>query len=291
MRSLIAGLPAGTLVLMLMFCGCIDIPDSETPVVPRVTLATPVPTAPPQAGPSGVTWYLVSYTDGGASVNVIPGTMITAFFDGQETLSGSAGCNQYSTVYSGNKTGIVIAPPASTKMNCESPAGIMSQETLYLSTLSGASTYSVKGDLLIVNDSRGKSILTYSSIPTGTAAPAPLIGTRWYLNSFTDSSGNTWTPGRLTTITLLFSPDGNTYGTSGCNDYVTSYQLGSGNTVSFSNPGATVWVCGIGGVMELETAYLLQVPEMTRYTISGQQLFLSDATGRMTMLFDSKHRE
>jgi heat shock protein HslJ len=269
MRSLITGLLAGTLTLLLMFCGCIDVPDSETPVVPRVTLATPVPTAPPQAGPSGVTWYLVSFTDGNTSVNVIPGTVITAFFDGQETVSGSAGCNQYSTVYSGNRTGLVIAPPASTKMNCESPAGIMSQETLYLTALSGASTYSVNRDILTVNDSRGKSILTYSS----------------------DSSGNTWTPGRLTTITLLFSPNGNTYGNSGCNEYVASYQLGSGNTVSFSNPGGTVMFCGIGGVMELETAYLMQVPEMTRYTISEQQLVLSDATGKMTMLFDSKHQE
>jgi heat shock protein HslJ len=291
MRSLIIGLLAGTLTLLLMFCGCIDVPDSETPVVPRVTLATPVPTAPPQAGPSGVTWYLVSFTDGNTSVNVIPGTVITAFFDGQETVSGSAGCNQYSTVYSGNRTGLVIAPPASTKMNCESPAGIMSQETLYLTALSGASTYSVIGHILTVNDSRGESILTYSSIPTGTAAPPPLIGTRWYLNTFTDSSGNTWTPGRLTTITLLFSPNGNTYGNSGCNEYVASYQLGSGNTVSFSNPGGTVMFCGIGGVMELETAYLMQVPEMTRYTISEQQLVLSDATGKMTMLFDSKHQE
>ena len=46
-----------------------------------------------------MTWYLVSLRDGNATVPVIPDTTITAFFDGQGTVSGSAGCNDYTASY------------------------------------------------------------------------------------------------------------------------------------------------------------------------------------------------
>ena len=287
MSSPSIGILAGTLILLVIICGCIGIPESEGPVVTRVTLATPFPTIPPQAGPSGVTWYLASLTNGDAPVRIIPGTMVTAFFDGHDTVSGTTGCNNYTAEYSGNSTGIVISPPLLTWMNCEFPSGIMTQEILYLKALTNASTYSIMEDLLIVNDSRGKTIMIFKSVPTGKGVPQPLIGTVWYLNSFSDPSGNIRTPGRLTTITLLFHPDGNTYGNAGCNDYVSSYQVGEGDTISLSDPGITRQFCGIGGVMDLETTYLAILPQMKMYKITGNELTLSDGTGKITMLYDT----
>ncbi|NTW36710.1 MAG: META domain-containing protein, partial [Syntrophobacteraceae bacterium] len=172
-------------------------------------------TSPPAL--TGVTWYLVAFDKGGSSQSVLPGTGITAFFDPSGVMSGSAGCNQYTASYSGSLNGLSIGAPASTKMYCESPAGIMNQETLYLTTIQGASSYSISGNILTVNDSGGKAILTYSTVPPYEMTPAPLTGTMWYLNSFVDAKGNFWTPGKANPISLQFGTDGKVGGNAGCN--------------------------------------------------------------------------
>ncbi|NTV00386.1 MAG: META domain-containing protein, partial [Methanoregulaceae archaeon] len=102
MRSLSAGLAAGTLVLLLFLCGCtappIQPPATTAPVtaVPATQVQTPVPTSvPPQDTLAGTTWYLIAFNQAGATKSILPGTEITAFFDTQGVVSGSAGCNQY----------------------------------------------------------------------------------------------------------------------------------------------------------------------------------------------------
>ncbi|HOW33878.1 MAG TPA: META domain-containing protein, partial [Methanoregulaceae archaeon] len=222
MRILAYGLAALALILMLCISGCTSpSPQMVTTPVPTTSPPTvqPTPVTTQQAPQSltGITWYLVSLNEGDASLSVKPGTTITAFFDAQGKVSGSAGCNQYTASYEATPVGLSIGAPASTKMNCNEPAGIMTQETVYLSAIQGAATYSLSGDTLTIKDSGGKALLTYSTVPPYQMTPAPLTGTMWYLNSYVDSKGKPWTTGSANPISIQFADDGKVSGNAGCN--------------------------------------------------------------------------
>jgi heat shock protein HslJ len=291
MKSLTIGLVTGALILLLVFSGCttpvpVAPPATQPPATTVQPTVTPLATAPPQASLSGITWYLISLRSGGAAGNVLPGTEITAYFNGVGTVTGSAGCNQYTASYSGALDNLAIGTPATTKMNCPSPPGTMSQESLYLTTFQGASSFRIEGDILTIMDSNGKAILAYSRIPPGMLTPAPLTGTTWYLNSFIDATGNIWTPGPMYPLSLQLANDGKLNGNAGCNNYFGSYTL-SGSTISIGTLGTTVMFCGEPGVMDLESTYLGVLPLMNLYQVSGNELTLSDGTGKITMIYDT----
>lgn len=292
MRILAYGLAALALILMLCISGCTSpSPQMVTTPVPTTSPPTvqPTPVTTQQAPQSltGITWYLVSLNEGDASLSVKPGTTITAFFDAQGKVSGSAGCNQYIASYEATPVGLSIgAPaPAPTKMNCNEPAGIMTQETVYLSAIQGAATYSLSGGTLTIKDSGGKALLTYSTVPPYQMTPAPLTGTMWYLNSYVDSKGKPWTTGSANPISIQFADDGMVNGNAGCNSYSGSYTV-TGNSITISGFATTLKICG-DPVMDLERSYLGILPAMKVYKISGNELTLSDGVGTITLVYDT----
>ena len=84
----------------------------------------------------GTTWELMFYpsSDAVAAVPVLPGTTITARFDGGK-LTGNAGCNDYTADYKRDNTQLTFGPVAATKKMCAEPAGVMEQENTYLGML------------------------------------------------------------------------------------------------------------------------------------------------------------
>lgn len=265
MKSPIAGLLCAAFLLMICICGCMQLPGSQSQESRgRIT---------------GLTWYLFSFHESGSPESIVSGTTITAFFNPNGTVSGSAGCYQYTAPYTGTPENLVIGQPVSTGMNCGSPEGIMTQETRYLSTIPLASEYSVRNNTLELRGKQGDVILTYTAIH-------PDLVTTWRLISYTTAAGQTWTPGTLTTITLRFFNDGTISGNSGCNDYRGTFRITGENSLAMGITGMTKMICGIGGVMELETEYTTLLPEMTHYSISGGKLLLSDTTGNNRMLFE-----
>jgi len=290
MRSLVFGLGTGVLILLLCLSGC-TAPVPEPPPATTIPTTSPTPqvTIPPGSGQqvlTGVTWYLIAFNDGGSSVAALPGVRVTAAFDAAGTVSGSAGCNQYTASYEGSLGGLAIGAPSSTKMHCGSPAGIMNQETVYLTTLQGASGFTIANDILTITDSNGRAILTFSRNDPDVLIPASLIGTPWYLNSYIDARGAIWSPGPLHIISLQFDEDGNLSGNAGCNSYAGGYAM-SGNTLAIGNLVTTLMFCPETGVMDLETTYLEFLPRITRYSISGNELTLSDANGTINMVYDT----
>ena len=285
------GLITTALILTLCISGCTS--PSTQPVTTTVPTTIP-PTAQPtvmttQTVPqtlTGVTWYLVSFNSGTGSLSVKPGTQITALFDTTGKVAGSAGCNQYTASYQATLNGLSIGAPATTKMACSEPAGIMTQETAYLMTIQGASGYSISGNTLTVTDSGGKAILTYSTVPPYQMTAAPMTGTMWYLNSLVDKTGQIWGPVPTNPISLQFSDGGNVTGNSGCNSYSGTYTV-SGNNININGFAVTLMYCGDPGVMTLEQTYLTVLPMMKVYKISGDQLTLSDGTGNITMVYDT----
>jgi heat shock protein HslJ len=236
---------------------------------------------------TGVTWYLVAFNAAeGGSLSVKPGTQITAFFDTQGKISGSAGCNQYTASYETTLNGLSIGAPATTRMACGEPAGIMTQETLYLTTIQSAGSYAISGTMLTVSNNAGTAILTYSTVPPYEMTPAPMTGTVWYLNSFIDAQGNPWAPGAANPISLQFSDDGKVSGNAGCNSYSGTYTV-AGNSITFSGFAVTLMYCGEPGVMDMESTYLAALPMMKVYGISGNELTLSDGIGKVTIIYDT----
>lgn len=86
----------------------------------------------------GTTWNYRFYQGQHPSWQpALPDTSITAVFDG-ETISGSAGCNDYTGSYTMNENEIAISEVVATRMMCAEPTDIMEQETRYLSALETA---------------------------------------------------------------------------------------------------------------------------------------------------------
>jgi heat shock protein HslJ len=110
-------------------------------------------------------WQVTGIRQGDAIVSPIAETEITASFDEDDTLSGSAGCNTYTAAYSTNKGEIEITDPTSTKKACTEPEGIMQQEAAYLAALPTAVGFRVSG--------RSLELLTAEETPLVSYGPTP----------------------------------------------------------------------------------------------------------------------
>ena len=107
-------------------------------------------------------WTVTGVNTGDAIVSPIVGTELTAVFADDGSLTGSAGCNNYTTTYTADTGDIEIEPPASTKKLCPEPDGVMEQETAYLAALGAAATYGFNGPTMGVSDSEGKKLVTFT---------------------------------------------------------------------------------------------------------------------------------
>lgn len=126
------------------------------------TILSFVRIVPPAPEPLvGTTWTLDSFYTADAVSSVTAGTTITAVFDENGSVTGSAGCNRYFASY--NVTGIPlsIGSAGSTKMYCNGP-GVMQQETTYLASLSRAAAFTITGDRLSLADANGATLLSFT---------------------------------------------------------------------------------------------------------------------------------
>lgn len=125
----------------------------------RFTLIVP---APPSAL-EGTLWQLDGLISGETASSTLAGTTTTAIFkDG--TLSGSAGCNQYSARYTLAVNSLVVSEIITTKMACD--AAIMRQEQEFLGALREVSSLNIEGSRLELVHPRGS--LVFLANPNGT---------------------------------------------------------------------------------------------------------------------------
>lgn len=114
----------------------------------------------------GASWRLVGFARSLEPIepparladDLIPGRAVTATFaEGQ--ISGSAGCNRYFAGYTRAGQKLTFSPPGATKMMCATPEGLMMQEQRFLSTLEAVQTFSITGDLLLMDAADGSGLL------------------------------------------------------------------------------------------------------------------------------------
>jgi heat shock protein HslJ len=233
---------------------------------------------------TGVVWELASYNNGReAVVSVLAGSSITAEFTPEGLLSGSAGCNRYTTGFTLDGELISIEPPASTLMACNEPEGVMEQEALYLQALPTAETYGFVEGRLELRTADGALVASYDAQAAGSAG---LENSSWQLDGFMIGGDAFASPLAGTTITASFLTEGRLSGSAGCNQYTTSYEL-DGELLSIGPAASTRMFCSEPeGVMEQEANYLQTLEKAASYQITGDQLTLLDADGLQLLVFN-----
>ena len=229
---------------------------------------------------TGVTWQAVSYNNGNqAVVGIIDGTTITAVFGEDGSLTGSAGCNNYTASYTVDGDAITIGPAASTRKMCVEPEGVMEQEMAYLTALTTAATYSIQGDQLELRTADGALVASYQP-----QTATQLTGVTWEVVNYNHNQQAVQGVLLGTQITAVFGEDGQMSGTAGCNNYSAGYTV-DGNAITIGPAISTMMFCGDPeGVMEQEMAYLQALPSAATYVVQGDRLDLLAADGTIVAI-------
>lgn len=132
------------------------------------------PLTPPSAQPgaasnplASTSWTLTTLNDQPALADVT----VTLVF-GEESLSGSDGCNAYSAAYTAGMASLTVQGPiVVTMMACSDP--IMQQAMAFQTALGRTATYTLAGEQLTLMDASGQSLATCA------AQSRALVGTTW----------------------------------------------------------------------------------------------------------------
>ena len=127
----------------------------------QVRVVEPEQPEPPENPLVGTRWQVTAIYDaevGGIGL-VLPGTSLTVAFDTDGKVNGSSGCNTYSASYLVDGSLLAITPPTSTFKICDTPEGIMEQETAFLSALASAGSFTLEGNQLQIQSASGNPVL------------------------------------------------------------------------------------------------------------------------------------
>lgn len=267
--------------LALLLTGCLSGGNGPTPAAPSPTsppagadapAATLPPTQAPQILPTadlsgmltGQTWVLVGMGDVNNPIVVEEGTLVTAIFGEDGTLSGSSGCNSYSGEYQLTGDQLSVGPLASTMMACESG---MDQEARYLAALQKAQRASIspEGRLLVQYDENSQVDEALVFAPRA----EPLTGPTWVLLSLGDPA-NPVAAEAGASVTAVFTDEGELSGSAGCNRYTTGYEITAEGGMSIGPAAVTMMFCSRG--MEQEAAFLAALETAQSYALSGASL-------------------
>jgi heat shock protein HslJ len=230
---------------------------------------------------TGNLWQVISYNNGKeAVVSVIIGTELTAFFNEDGQLTGSAGCNNYTAAYEVDGESIAIGPAATTRMMCNEPEGIMEQEMEYLAALEMAASYEFEEDRLILLDAEGRRVVNYQLART-----FELTETIWHLQNYLPEGGAIESTLDGTEVTAYFSEDGLVSGIAGCNNYSGAYQV-DGEKIEIELGPLTMMFCDQPeGLMDQESAYLQALDSATSFNIIGDVMIMQDESGQEVLKF------
>jgi heat shock protein HslJ len=275
-------------VILLAACGGGEpAPPTQPPAVTEQIVEDTPTDVPPTPVPAvdleqvyAELWLLVGFGDA-ASPTVVEGdTVITLAFSADGTVSGSSGCNNNSSTFELELDGTltITSPFAVTMMNC--PRG-MDQESAYLAALQTAHSLAIteEGRLEVTFDSGQPFEEKLVYVPGET----PLVGTQWVLLAFGDPGSPTTGEGG-TTVTAIFSVDGNVSGSGGCNTYAGSYEV-SEDRISVGPLATTRKICPVGS--EQESAYLEALGAAETFNLFGQRLSISYDNGGGILIYTS----
>jgi heat shock protein HslJ len=230
----------------------------------------------------GNIWLLDSYLNAeGQMLDRLAQSQVTAAF-GDMILSGSAGCNAYSTNYTVDGSSLEIDLIVSTLMFC-APEALMDQEAAFTSLLDRVATYAIVEGQLQLSDAEGNVLLSFSP-----QEPLALVDSVWLLDSMTISGDAVASVLDGSEITVIFDGEGGLSGSAGCNGYSASYTAEKG-LMTISPAVSTRMACGDPqGIMDQEAFYLSALENVVFYSLRGDVLDLLDGNGTMLLRFTAR---
>lgn len=151
----------------VLITGCTSQP-AAAPATPAPTVEmTAQPTAAPTLSASetllGSEWKLGWYDDTkGVWSKIIEGSTITAKFSADGKVRGFSGCSEYITDFQlTDSPGIWFRRPAVPEKVCQTPTGVMNQQSAYYTDLEWSDTFGIENGQLIFYDKSGKKILQF----------------------------------------------------------------------------------------------------------------------------------
>ena len=162
----------GFIILAVLIGGCTSQP-ATTPVTQAPAPATQqVSAVSPGTNANatslvGTHWQLGWFDDTrGMWSKVAEGSTITGKFSADGKLRGFSGCSDYITDYQIPQTPkIWFRRPGVSEKVCQTPNGVMSQESAYFTDLEWSETYGIKDGQLLLFDKTSKKILQFDPAP------------------------------------------------------------------------------------------------------------------------------
>jgi heat shock protein HslJ len=217
-------------------------------------------------------WVLTAYGNPEDPTPSEPGIITTAVFGADGTLSGSTGCNRYTTPYTALDGTLSVALPASTLMACASG---MDQEYAFLTALQNVESYQITGGSLEITYQDGTGTLLFS------ASHLQLENVRWSLARIDGQPLPDGVQASLTFTPGAEAQDNQVNGSGGCNNFFGTYNV-EGNTLSFPSPlGATLMMCD-DPVMQVEQSFLAGLESAQSYDIALQGLTIWADSGLLS---------
>ena len=109
-------------------------------------------------------WVIQSYsTPSTGQRTPLRGTQLTARFGADGSLSGSAGCNSYNGAFTAFDQTLRVSSLSSSQALCDTPAGIMEQEGIFLQLMHQSAKMSISAGQLSVFDANGNQLLVFLS--------------------------------------------------------------------------------------------------------------------------------
>ena len=256
------------LILGVMVLGaCGPDPNDAAPGTPGPS--TPATVSTP--GLEGVTWEL------GPQGFDLPGldqSRPTLLLEGG-TASGFGGCNRFTGSYTVAPPALSFGNIAQTQMACDAvPTAI---ERAYLDRLAKVAKYTMDAPGLVLQDSSGKTLLSFSTANTS------LVGS-WTVTGFLTSSGTAFTSVISTTeLTAVFAADGTVNGSSGCNTYSGPYTQGPGDAVKIGPLAKTLRACADPDVEAQETSFTQALESSVAAEVTSREATLLNAAGQRTV--------
>jgi heat shock protein HslJ len=186
-----------------------------------------------------------------------------SFEDGR--YSASVGCNSIGGEYTVEGSSISFGQGMMTLMACE--PDVEEDERALLETLPAINSFSGSGSVVTLIGEGAELVLRQ---PTN----SELIGTQWNINSIKEGDGIVSASIDEGTF-LNFEADGTFSGKSACNSFMGAYEI-SGETISFSNIGATKMACP-EEQMARERILLMTLENATIYSIDRDVVSIESA--------------
>lgn len=212
-------------------------------------------------------WTLTSIADR----QMPSGTNVTLLF-ALFQASGFSGCNNFTTSYAVEDTGLRFGPIAGTRKSCGEALDTF--ESGYLSALGSVTHFAIANDTLTLTKGTGETILTY-----GRMAPATIDGP-WNISQVNNGQGGVSPLPTGVSASVSFMPDGTVQGFGGCNTFGGGYSLGANDKISIGPLMSTMKACG-DPTDTAERQILAALQASTKWAVSSGALELRDDGGAL----------